>query len=113
MTRNPRPAKSGKTGPLFQRIYDRVRLIPEGKVATYGQIGAQVGGISGRLVGFALAGLSARESQDVPWQRVINARGCLSLHGMGALVQRALLEDEGVTFQPDESVDLSTYGWGG
>ena len=67
-----------------------VGAIPAGKVATYGQIGAMAGGASGRMVGFALASLRYRETQGVPWQRVINRRGRICLTGLEAALQRGL-----------------------
>jgi methylated-DNA-protein-cysteine methyltransferase-like protein len=86
--------------------------IPEGRVATYGQIAA-LAGLTGsaRQVGFALAALP--EGTDLPWQRVINARGEVSLRrepGRDGL-QRHLLEEEGVVFGPEGRVDLARFGW--
>jgi len=95
---------------IQQQIYNIVRLIPSGKVASYGQIARIVGlGISAQMVGFALAGL--KEGTDVPWQRVINRRGRISLTGPDAALQRALLEEEGVRFDAEGSVDLTEFGW--
>jgi len=98
-------------GQLHRRIFDLVGAIPAGKVATYGQIGAMAGGASGRMVGFALASLRYRQTQGVPWQRVINRRGRISLTGPNAALQRALLEEEGVRFDAEGSVDLTEFGW--
>jgi len=50
---------------------------------------------------------------DVPWQRIINAQGKISLRGGGENRQRELLEDEGVVFDDRERVDLKRYGWKG
>lgn len=97
---------------IQQRIYDVVRLIPAGKVASYGQIARIVGlGISAQMVGFALAGL--REGSDVPWQRVINAQGKISLPGVGGAMQKNLLLDEGIEFNEKSQVDLNRFGWEG
>ena len=96
---------------LHQRIFDLVESIPAGKVATYGQIGKLVGGCSGQLVGFALASLRYQGSRKVPWQRVINRSGKISLTGPDAALQRALLEDEGVRFDADGVIDLAEFGW--
>jgi len=98
-------------GQLHRRIFDLVGAIPAGKVATYGQIGAMACGASGRMVGFALASLRYRQTQGVPWQRVINRRGRISLTGPDAALQRALLEEEGVRFDAEGSVDLTEFGW--
>jgi methylated-DNA-protein-cysteine methyltransferase-like protein len=99
---------------FFEQVYRVVRLIPPGRVATYGQIARLLGVPRGaRTVGWALRGLP--EGGDVPWQRVINARGSISLAPgrVGAAIQRALLEDEGVAFGANGCVDLSDYGWSG
>lgn len=98
--------------PIQQRIYDVVRLIPAGNVATYGQVARIVGlGISAQLVGFALASL--KEGTDVPWQRVINSQGKISLPGMGGAIQKNLLLEEGIQFNEKNQVDLDRFGWEG
>ena len=98
-------------GTLHDRIFDIVEAIPSGKVATYGQIGKLVGGCSGRMVGFALASLRFAGGRKVPWQRVINRLGKISLTGPDAALQRALLEEEGVRFDVEGSVNLDDFGW--
>ena len=101
-----------QNGPrLYERIYAAVRQIPVGRVATYGQIARLVGACSAQMVGFALAALP--NGSDVPWQRVINAKGKISPRGIGfgSLIQRTLLEEEGIVFMQDEIIDLNTYGW--
>jgi methylated-DNA-protein-cysteine methyltransferase-like protein len=97
--------------PLYQRIYEMVRQIPPGKVATYGQIARLVGGCTPRMVGFSMAALP--EGTDVPWQRVINYKGKISPHGFGygSALQRQLLEEEGVVFDLEGKVDFNTFGW--
>jgi len=96
--------------PLYSRIYAVVRQIPVGKVTTYGQIAALVGGCSAQMIGFALAAL--KPGTDVPWQRVINRQGKVSLRaGAGGALQRQLLEDEGVVFGPDGRTDFAAFGW--
>jgi methylated-DNA-protein-cysteine methyltransferase-like protein len=100
--------------PLFQRIYAVIRQVPPGQVATYGQIARIVGGISAQMIGFALAALPSHpEEKDVPWQRIINAQGKVSPHGLGygSAVQRQLLEEEGVVFNLENSIDLDTFAW--
>lgn len=99
--------------PTYERIYSIVRLIPAGKVATYGQIAAIVGDCSARMVGYAMAALPAKSG--VPWQRVINAQGKISLRAdsQGNSMQRSLLESEGVHFDADSKVDLRRYRWSG
>lgn len=105
------PESDSRSVPLYERIYAMVRQIPDGKVATYGQIAKMVGGCSARMVGYALAALP--EGSGVPWQRVINYQGKVSPHGFGygSAMQRLLLEEEGVVFDPQERVDLARYGW--
>lgn len=98
-------------GTLHDRIFEMVEAIPLGKVATYGQIGKLVGGCSGRMVGFALASLRFAGGRKVPWQRVINRLGKISLTGPDAALQRALLEEESVRFDLDGAVDLDDFGW--
>lgn len=91
---------------LYDQIYDAVCAIPCGRVSTYGMIGRLVG-CPARVVGYALHHLR-HVQRDVPWQRVINARGGISTHGAE---QRRLLETEGVTFDERGLVDLDRWGW--
>jgi methylated-DNA-protein-cysteine methyltransferase-like protein len=100
------------TSLFFEQVYQVVRRIPAGRVATYGQIARLLGmSHAARTVGWALH--SIPEGSDVPWQRVINARGTISLGARGAPIQRALLEEEGIVFDERGHVDLDTYGWAG
>ncbi|MCK5330086.1 MAG: MGMT family protein [Candidatus Marinimicrobia bacterium] len=94
---------------LNECIYNLVRKIPEGKVATYGQIAALVG-TSPRQVGYAMAALP---DPDVPWHRVINSQGKVSPRrsGDGGNIQRALLEAEGVEFNQSGRVNLKQVLW--
>jgi TDG/mug DNA glycosylase family protein len=96
----------------YARIHAVVRRIPEGRVASYGQI-ARLADLPGhaRQVGYALAAL--RGESDVPWQRVINARGEVSLRKAPGYehLQRALLEREGVVFDAKGRVSLARFGW--
>lgn len=100
---------------LYDLIYAIVRQVPRGKVATYGQVARIAGRCSAQMVGFALAALRDSEEQAVPWQRVINAQGRISPHGfgMGTQVQRLLLEEEGIEFDLEGSIDLQQFGWDG
>ena len=92
------------------RIYKTVSRIPRGRVATYGQI-ARLAGLRGqaRLVGYAMHALPT--GSRVPWQRVINARGEISLPGSSAVRQRELLEREGVRFDAKGRIDLDRFLW--
>jgi methylated-DNA-protein-cysteine methyltransferase-like protein len=96
----------------YQRIYRVVTRIPRGKVATYGQI-ARLAELPGqaRLVGYALHSHSDQGAR-IPWHRVINARGQVSLSEFdGADLQRRLLEMEGITFDQKGRVDLARFQW--
>ncbi len=97
---------------LYACIYAVVRMIPTGRVATYGQIAAYVGRCTPRQVGYAMSALS---QDDVPWQRVINSKGMISFpqNSRGAMEQRQLLEAEGVAFDRAGRVDLRRFGWQG
>lgn len=101
-----------KPDSLRSRIYGVVRRIPAGRVATYGQV-ATLAGARGhaRQVGYALHAL--RAGSDVPWHRVVNARGGISLRRSSGAdrEQRSLLEAEGVMFDPGGRIDLSQFRW--
>ena len=92
-----------------ERIWTVVASIPAGRVASYGQV-AELAGLPGgaRRVGRSLAGLPA--DSRLPWHRVINAAGRVSLRGAAGERQRQRLQDEGVTFT-DGRVNLDLYKW--
>lgn len=103
----------------FELVWQVVRQVPPGCVTTYGRIASYLPSPPGmserayaargaRMVGGAMAACPA----DVPWQRVINAQGKISLRrGDGGEEQRKLLEAEGVEFDEQDRVDLSRYLW--
>lgn len=94
----------------WQAVWKSVRRIPRGKVSTYGVI-AHLAGLPGqaRLVGYALHNLP--DGADVPWQRVVNARGAISLPaGAAAQRQRSMLGREGVRFR-NGRIPLGKFGW--
>jgi methylated-DNA-protein-cysteine methyltransferase-like protein len=97
---------------IDQRVWQVVALIPPGSVATYGDVARQAG-LPGaaRRVGRALRGLPA--DTRIPWHRVINAQGRLSLPpgSAGQLAQRQRLEAEGVSFLGGAKVNLAKYRW--
>ncbi len=100
--------------PLYERIYAIVRQVPPGRVVTYGQLANIVGGCSARLVGYAMAALRSGDHPDVPWQRVINRTGKISIHDpIGKYQQRLLLEEEGVVFDKNDQIDFKEFGWVG
>src|SRR3954470_19697984 len=92
------------------RIHRVVSRIPRGRVATYGQV-ARLAGLArqARLVGYAMHALPA--GTRVPWQRVVNAKGEISLPGQSAARQRNLLEAEGVRFDARGRIDLDRFLW--
>ncbi|RLB75353.1 MAG: cysteine methyltransferase [Deltaproteobacteria bacterium] len=99
-----------KTSPLYQSIYNLARQVPPGYVTTYGQI-ARLVSCTARTVGFAMAALPA--GNDVPWQRVINSQGKVSprTDGEGNILQRDLLEAEGLQFDQKGQVSLEKHSW--
>jgi methylated-DNA-protein-cysteine methyltransferase related protein len=97
----------------YERIYAVVSGIPEGRVATYGQV-ARLAGMPGRarLVGYALSSLHDRV--PVPWHRVVNAGGRISPRSGGSqadAVQRLRLEAEGVSFDEHGRIPLDRFQW--
>src|SRR5262245_17202477 len=91
-----------------------VRRIPCGRATSYGAVAAFLGSPrAARGVGYALAALPS--DSDVPWWRVVNHAGRVSIKGAPGLpaLQRTLLEAEGVRFDPRERVDFSRFGWHG
>ena len=101
------------TSDAYVKIYAVVRGIPPGRVMTYGSV-ARSAGLPGRArqVGYALHALPS-QSEDVPWQRVVNARGRISLADWegGAALQRSILEEEGIAFDRRGGIDLACYEW--
>ncbi len=97
----------------YDYIYTVVRQIPTGRVATYGQV-AELAGLMGkpRVVGYALYRVT--DAEDVPWHRVINAKGEVSRspHRNGTdYLQQSLLEAEGIEFDAFGRVSLERYRW--
>ncbi len=99
------------TSPVYSQIYQIVRKIPNGKVVTYGQISGIVGGCTARMVGYSMAALY--EGTDVPWHRVINAKGMVSPRGcgIGEFLQQELLQAEGIVFDQNGKISLEKYRW--
>lgn len=98
----------------YDIIYQTVRKIPAGKVATYGQI-ADLAGLYGkaRLVGYAMFQIDT-VSDDIPWHRVINAKGEVSYSSSregGDYLQKHMLEQEGIKFNSAGKINLSQYQW--
>ncbi|MCD4700513.1 MAG: MGMT family protein [Candidatus Aegiribacteria sp.] len=98
---------------MYERIYLVVNMVPPGRVATYGQIARIAGECSARNVGYAM--FSVPPESDVPWHRIINSRGSISVrnHGEPCTAQRKMLETEGIVFSGRGTVDLDRFGWQG
>ncbi len=102
-----------------QSVYALVSRIPSGKVMTYGLIASHIDPPEGtdiyayerigpRWVGYAMRVCP----DDVPWHRVVNADGRISVRpGLGAHLQKSLLEDEGVVFDQTGRIELDSFRW--
>jgi methylated-DNA-protein-cysteine methyltransferase-like protein len=97
-----------KEEPPFARVWRLVRRIPRGRVATYGQLSDW---IDRRLTPVGIGWAIRAASEDIPWHRVVNARGGISTDAEHPGLQRAMLEAEGVRFDADGCIDLSRFGW--
>jgi methylated-DNA-protein-cysteine methyltransferase-like protein len=103
---------------FYQQVYAVVRRIPRGRVTSYGRVAQMLGRPNAaRAVGYALGALRQQPGDvaSVPWQRVVNSQGRISLPAMdgGANRQAELLRAEGIAVGDDLRVDLSTYLWEG
>ncbi len=97
---------------FFEKVWLLVAKVPKGKVVTYGQLAYLLDSPgAARTVGWAMH--STPENLDIPWHRVINSKGRISLdcgeHDPN--LQRVLLEQDGVVFDERGYVDLGTYQW--
>lgn len=111
---------------FYQTVWLIVRQIPVGQVATYGQIASMIPPpsqvdpeayqrLAPRIVGDAMNAVSSKDDPSIPWHRVINSKGGISLpvESAAANTQRERLRAENVTFDMKERVDLFTFGWDG
>ncbi len=100
--------------PSFNRmVYTLVRHIPPGKVLNYGRVAEMLGVPQGaREVGWALSALKGTD-HDVPWHRVVNAKGRVSIKGSpdAAIEQRVRLEAEGIAFDEKGYLDMAEHLW--
>ncbi|HET7226725.1 MAG TPA: MGMT family protein [Candidatus Eisenbacteria bacterium] len=105
----PAPPRVSRAGEGWAHVLAVVARIPKGRVASYGQV-ARIAGAGARHVGYAL---HAAPGELVPWHRVVNARGAISLPpgSASAVTQRLRLEREGVRFGPGGRIDLARFGW--
>ena len=112
----PRAARRGG-GPgrdFSSRVYALVRRVPRGRAVSYGGVAAMLGSPrAARGVGTALSALPP--DTDVPWWRVVNRNGQISIRGEPGLaaLQRRLLEREGVRFDDGGRLDWERFGWSG
>jgi methylated-DNA-protein-cysteine methyltransferase related protein len=111
---------------FYPIVWEIVRQIPRGQVATFGQLASMIPTPDGinppdydklgpRWVGDAMNAVSIVDEPTVPWHRVINAKGGISLPegSKGAMLQRQRLIAEGVVFNKKEVVDFNVVGWDG
>lgn len=97
---------------FYDRVYEFVRQVPPGRVVTYGQVALELGApAAARAVGYALHNLPG--TSNVPWWRVVNASGGISLghRGPAADFQREQLEAEGIYFNFEGKMRLREYRW--
>jgi len=96
---------------FYQRVIDIIKKIPYGKVATYGQIATYAGNPrAARQVSYILHSSSGKE--NLPWHRVINSKGGISLKPRhGYELQKQLLKKEGIVFKKDDCIDLKRFQW--
>ena len=97
---------------FFERVYDVARLIPYGRVTSYGAIAKYLGAArSARMVGWAMNGSGKHE--DVPAHRVVNRKGLLTgkHHFQGTNLMQQLLENEGVVVKENQIQDLEKIFW--
>ncbi|MDF7810323.1 MGMT family protein [Hymenobacter sp. YC55] len=111
LPRNPTEASRN----FFQEVHEVVRLIPSGRVSTYGAIAHYLGARHGaRMVGYALiAAAPARGLEDIPAQRVVNRNGLLTgrMHFATPTAMQEALEAEGVRVADDQVVEFKKLFW--
>lgn len=109
---------------FHQTVWEIVRQVPHGKVTTYGQIASMIpypegveesayAKLAPRWVGNAMNAVSSIDDPTIPWHRVINSKGGISLspNGKSGILQRLRLKEEGVQFDEKEQVDFRIVGW--
>lgn len=96
-----------------RRVIEIIKRIPEGKVCTYGRVARMAGQPGGARQVARILHSSSRKHQ-LPWQRVVNVRGSISLPQYGGYAeQKARLQAEGVAFDAADRIDLEKYLWDG
>lgn len=97
---------------FFERVYNIVRQIPEGKVTSYGAIAKCLGAArSARMVGWAMN--ASHSLEDIPAHRVVNRSGLLTgkMHFDGSNLMQQLLENEGIKVVNNQIVDFKKHFW--
>lgn len=97
---------------FFERVYEIVKQIPEGKVTSYGAIAKALGAArSARMVGWAMN--AAHNLEEVPAHRVVNRLGMLTgkHHFEGTNLMQQLLESEGVQVENNQIIDFEKHFW--
>ena len=100
--------------PFPERVYIAVKSVPAGWVTTYGDVAIATGSPrAARQVGFALSKLPASIENQVPWHRVINSKGHISLRGATSrgICQQKRLLDEGIAFSSSGRISLKEHRW--
>ncbi|MHA1619963.1 MAG: MGMT family protein [Promethearchaeota archaeon] len=98
--------------PFTQAVLQVIHAIPSGKVQTYGGVARFAGNPKGARQVARILHSSSRK-YHLPWHRVINSQGKISLDPVGAEEQRFLLANEGITFLPSGKVEMTEYLWDG
>jgi methylated-DNA-protein-cysteine methyltransferase-like protein len=96
---------------FYESVIEIIKSIPHGKVATYGEIADYAGNKrTARQVSYILN--SSWEKHKLPWHRVVNSKGGISLRkGHGYELQKKLLKREGIKFDKDDKIDLKKFQW--
>lgn len=104
--------KERENNNFFERVYEIARLIPEGKVTSYGAIAKALGAVrSARMVGWAMN--ACHNLDDIPAHRVVNRKGLLTgkHHFDGTNLMQQLLENEGVKVIDNQIIDFEKHFW--
>lgn len=96
-----------------KRVIMIIKSIPEGKVLSYGRVALLAGSpYAARQVGWLLN--SSTEKYSLPWQRVVNSKGKVSIKDtVSFIIQKELLMKEGIVFKNNDTIDLKIYMWDG
>ena len=107
--RNIKPGYNEESMTDFSKlVIDIIKAVPPGKVASYGRI-AEIAGNprAARQVSRLLH--SSSDKHDLPWQRIVGGDGSISLKGEAGLIQRGLLESEGIEFGLNGRIDMDRF----